>query len=137
MNKKDLLGLDPGTASNRLVKNLLFDYVVKAGYVCFRCGLPLTRDTFSIEHKEPWMIATNPLDAFFDLDNIAYSHKLCNSLAARRKLPKHGTEHMYNKYGCRCDTCITGRSAYRKSIYTKETRRRRYQNQKNKHQGVA
>lgn len=36
----------------------------------------MTIDTFSIEHKEPWL--HNSPELFWDLENITYSHKKCN-----------------------------------------------------------
>lgn len=87
--KHQQLGMNPGTASNRLVKDLLFDFVQKAGINCFQCGGPLTRDDFSIEHKVPWLDSADPVKLFFDLDNISYSHQVCNYTAVRMpyKLP--------------------------------------------------
>jgi hypothetical protein len=32
----------------------------------------------SIEHKESWMNSNTPIKKFFDLNNIAFSHKNCN-----------------------------------------------------------
>ena len=43
----------------------------------------------SIEHKVPWMSADNPIDAFFDLDNIAFSHLKCNVMVSNRVIPHH------------------------------------------------
>jgi len=77
------LGMNPSTASGRLVKDLLFSFIEKSGCACYRCGEPLTRDTFSIEHKEPWLDSDNPSENYFDLGNISYSHLSCNISAAR------------------------------------------------------
>lgn len=82
--KTQQLGMNPSTASGRLVKDTLFRLAVEAGNSCFHCGEELTRDTFSIEHKEPWLDSENPSDKFFDQNNIAFSHLSCNSSAARR-----------------------------------------------------
>jgi hypothetical protein len=83
--KKAQLGMDPGTASNRLVKDILWNYIVKnEENFCYHCGQELERDSFSIEHKVPWLHSEDPLGLFFDLDNISYSHKSCNSSAGRR-----------------------------------------------------
>lgn len=136
MDKYKLLGMNPSTASNRLVKDILFDFVIKAGHTCYRCGKALKRENFSIEHKDAWMQSDDPKAAFFNIDNIAYSHLKCNVSNTTRRGPTHGTEYMYRK-GCRCSFCIIANSEYRKSIYTIEARRRRYNNEKNKNQGVA
>ena len=76
--------MNPSTASHRLIKDLLFSFITKEEQKCFQCGGELTRDTFSVEHKIPWLHSEKPLDLFFDLDNIAFSHLGCNSRAARR-----------------------------------------------------
>lgn len=69
------------TAKSRLVKDTLFRLVVQAGYVCHRCGGDLVRDDFSIEHKVSWQNSDDPAGLFFDQENIAFSHWLCNSAA--------------------------------------------------------
>ena len=100
------LGMNPSTASHRLIKDLLFDFIIKSGHKCHRCNGELTRETFSVEHITPWLDSENPLEMFFDLNNIAYSHLLCNTGARRqkRKVLVHGTKTGYN-YGCRCREC--------------------------------
>lgn len=102
--KQRLLGMNPGTAANRLVKDILFAFVQKDGGLCYRCGQPMTRETFSIEHKESWLRADNPEVVFFDLENIAFSHHACNSSARHRTFSPCGTRPAY-KRGCRCDQC--------------------------------
>ncbi len=85
MDKKQLqLGINPSTASHRLVKDLLFSYV--KDIPCYRCSQPLTRDTFSIEHKEAWLNSDDPLKLFFDLENISYSHLACNVRASNKPI---------------------------------------------------
>jgi len=84
MKKQSQLGMNPSTASGRLVKDLLFSFVEKLGYVCYQCGAAMTRSDFSIEHKIPWLDSEDPQKLFFDLENIALSHKLCNMAAARK-----------------------------------------------------
>ena len=83
MKKQSQLGMNPGTATGRLIKDLLFNLVKDTP--CYHCGKPLTRDTFSIEHKVPWLDSDNPLKLFFDLDNISYSHHSCNSREGGKK----------------------------------------------------
>lgn len=83
-SQKEQLGMNPSTASGRLVKDLLFRFVVESGYRCFRCGEELTRDTFSVDHKVPWLHSEAPVELYFDLDNVSFSHFTCNSAAARR-----------------------------------------------------
>lgn len=76
--KAHQLGMNPSTASHRLVKDLLFRFVILAGHKCHRCGEELNRADFSIDHKVPWRNSDNPIGLFFDLDNIAFSHLSCN-----------------------------------------------------------
>ena len=91
MKKQQQLGMNPSTASQRLVKDVLYSLVVKTEQNnCYHCGEPMTRETFSIEHKVPWLDSENPLELFFALDNISFSHHSCN-VAAGRKPRKHAT----------------------------------------------
>jgi len=89
MKKQNQLGMNPSTASGRLVKDLLFKFVKEKHPNCFRCGGPLTRETFSIEHKTPWLDSDDPVGLFFDLDNIDFSHHSCNVKAARTPNKKY------------------------------------------------
>jgi len=84
-NKKLQLGMNPSTASARLTKDLLFKFVVEAGHKCHRCGGELTRETFSMDHKKDWLHSDDPVGLYFDLENIAFSHFVCNTEASTRK----------------------------------------------------
>lgn len=82
MNKG--LNENSSTAQNRLVKDLLFSFIVSSeSNVCYHCNKPMSREDFSIEHKVPWRHAENAVDLFYNIDNIAYSHQSCNYSAAR------------------------------------------------------
>jgi hypothetical protein len=83
-NKKSgLLGIPIGTAAGRLRKLVMFELVKRLGLdVCFRCSKSIeTAATLSIEHKDSWQSAADPIAAFFDLDNIAFlwqkPHRVC------------------------------------------------------------
>lgn len=76
--KERQLGLHPATAANRLKVDLLHSFAVQLGHKCYRCGGVLDRETFSVEHKVPWLHTDNPTEMFFDLGNIAFSHLSCN-----------------------------------------------------------
>lgn len=84
--KQEKLGMPIGTASNRLLKSLLFEMAVKLEqHTCYRCGQIIeTCSDMSIDHKIAWLNHDDPIEMFFSLDNIAFSHKLCNNLAAQR-----------------------------------------------------
>lgn len=105
--KMHQLGMNPSTASAKLLKDILFNFIQKSGIdKCFHCGEPLSRDDFSVEHKTPWLDSDDPVAMFFDIDNISFSHLKCNSAAARpreRKAPC-GTVTRY-RYGCKCELC--------------------------------
>ena len=107
MKKQNQLGMNPSTASHRLVKDILFQFIKEANIPCYRCGLDLTRESFSIEHKEPWLDSEDPRKMFFDLNNISFSHKSCNYEVRRSAEPAHGGQTMYRK-GCRCNICVEG-----------------------------
>lgn len=126
MKKQEQLGMNPSTASNRLVKDILFKFIEDAGYTCYRCSKPMLRNNFSIEHKVAWLDSDNPVDLYFDLNNIAFSHLKCNVEAART-IPRHpcGTNAKYAR-GCRCDECRSAHSAVAKKQYTPEKRASKY-----------
>lgn len=94
---------------------LLFKYVQLAGHdVCHRCQRKIESITdFSIEHRAAWQRAADPKSAFFDLEDIAFSHLRCNVAAGNqsREYPvKHGTNKGYDR-GCRCEECKSVKSA--------------------------
>jgi hypothetical protein len=92
--KSEQLGMNFGTASNRLRKNILFSLLVKLNEnICFQCGKLIEDVTeLSIEHKIPWL--DNDPSLFWDLDNIAFSHLSCNCVAADRS---HLAKNNYGK----------------------------------------
>lgn len=127
-NKHDQLGMNPSTASGRLVKDILFSLIVETGKnICFHCQKEINRKNFSIEHKIPWLHSEDPKKLFFDLGNIAFSHLKCNIAAARpgKPPPKCGTQSAYQS-GCRCRSCTDATSARSRQLYTTEKRRERY-----------
>lgn len=75
---------------------LLFHLAKKLGLTsCFRCGTEIENlKDFSIEHKKEWETSETPVELFFDLDNIAFSHTLCNLKAAKRKKVYATSEEM-------------------------------------------
>lgn len=83
--KYDKLGMPFGTANGRLKKNIMFDLVCKLRLnLCFHCKIEIVHvDQFSVEHKTAWLNSDTPIELFFDLNNIAFSHLYCNVEAAR------------------------------------------------------
>lgn len=78
------LGMPRGTAAGRLRKLVLFSVLKRHGEnICFRCGKEIeSAEELSIEHKLPWEGIDVAL--FWNIDNIAFSHLLCNIKAVRR-----------------------------------------------------
>ncbi len=93
-NDKDLLGVNYATANYQLHRNLLFALAQRLGLLdCFRCNeIIVDIADLSIEHKEAWRSAIDPRVAFFDLENIAFSHVRCNCGAGSRPNRKYATE---------------------------------------------
>jgi len=106
IKKQTQLGMNPSTASGRLVKDILFNFIEKSNIKCFHCNIIMNRENFSIEHKIPWLDSKNPKELYFDLNNISFSHLKCNVAASRPSPPKHKhpSSRSYQK-GCRCDEC--------------------------------
>lgn len=86
--KSERLGMNFSTASNRLRKVILFEFIKKFNIdSCFRCNKVITSvEEMSIEHKKPWLYEDNAYDLYFNLENIAFSHRSCNSSNTRRNL---------------------------------------------------
>tara|TARA_R100000808_G_scaffold10659_1_gene28172 strand:+ start:11006 stop:11374 length:369 start_codon:yes stop_codon:yes gene_type:complete len=114
--KKRQLGMDPGTASNRLKKDLLFEFTKRLGmHWCFQCGAEIEScDDFTVEHKTPWLHSEDPKGLFFDIDNIAFSHKSCNYRAARAGTAKPCPSTTAYRNGCRCEGCKDAQNKARK-----------------------
>jgi hypothetical protein len=93
--KDELLGEPHGTANGKLRKSIIFWLVQETGKdICHRCGEKIeTIEELSIEHKDNWMSAENPIESFYDLGNIAFSHLGCNVGAADRS----NTDYAYGE----------------------------------------
>jgi len=97
--KKDQLGCDPGTAQYRLTRLILFDLICKLELnYCYQCKSIISSvEDLSIEHKVPWLDSNDPKELFYDIDNIAFSHKSCNYGAARKYSKKWKTDEQRKK----------------------------------------
>lgn len=118
-NKEKQLGMNPGTASNRLLKQLLFSFGDRLGMQwCFQCAAKIESVAdMSIEHKVPWLHSEDPVGLYFDLDNIAFSHKSCNYAASRPKMSKKPCPSPASyRRGCRCEGCKKAVKDYRKEL---------------------
>ena len=98
--KKDLqLGMSHGKAQHKLKKSILFGFLVKTNEnFCYRCNKKIENiEELSIEHKIAWLDSENPVDLFFDLNNIAFSHLSCNCAVNNRDMSYAQTEQFKNK----------------------------------------
>lgn len=86
MNRKSqFLGMPHGTASSRLRKLILFDLLRRhKENICFKCTQLIEKvEELSIEHKKPWEGVS--VELFWNLENIAFSHLICNTKGRREK----------------------------------------------------
>ena len=121
MKKQIQLGMNPGTASHRLVKDILWTLIVRCGMdSCHACGKKISRDTLSIEHVIPWLDSDDPVGLFFDQRNIAFSHLSCNAAAARKVNKKYLTPEDARQAE------LKRSREYRRRTYTPAARSERY-----------
>jgi hypothetical protein len=75
---KEQLGMSQGAANHLLRRNLLYKLAARCNMLeCFVCELPIEiPEELSVEHKKPW--ENRSADLFWDLDNLAFSHRRCN-----------------------------------------------------------
>jgi ribosomal protein S27AE len=73
------IGMGLGKARHILTNKIIHEYanIVYNGK-CYKCGKDLSAEDISIDHKTPWRNEENAIELFFDLANIAFSHKKCN-----------------------------------------------------------
>lgn len=76
--KAQFLGMNHGTAQHKLKQLIMLMLIQRTGLDnCFKCGLGIiAANDLSIDHKQPWLYVDSNL--FWNLDNIAFSHKRCN-----------------------------------------------------------
>jgi hypothetical protein len=79
-----------GTAAGRLRKMVMLDLLQRLGEDrCFRCGELITDPIeLSIDHRRDWQGRDPAL--FWDLRNIAFSHRVCNRPNLARDQPFRG-----------------------------------------------
>lgn len=55
---------------------------------CFRCGEQIkSPEDLSVDHKVDWIDSPDPIQTFFDVGNLAFSHRHCNRPRHRSKCP--------------------------------------------------
>lgn len=86
---REQLGIWTTAAARQLTRMVILHLLQKSEqHYCYRCGQPIEIvKNLSIEHKIPWRDSENPRELFFDLDNIAFSHRRCNSAHIRTHTP--------------------------------------------------
>lgn len=89
-DRSDQLGESFGAARNRLHRNLLYHLATRLDMLsCYKCKQHIdTVEVFTIEHMKPWQRQEDPIKAFFDLSNIAFSHARCNRPTTRTHCEK-------------------------------------------------
>lgn len=81
------LGIKPRTARHQLNRDITYHLLLETGRnYCLRCSTPLTKDNWSVEHVKDWLDSENPIDTFFDIKNIAFVCKICNSTYNRGRV---------------------------------------------------
>lgn len=116
---KSLLGVSLSTAVTKLTRDIIWMFLERVGETrCYVCGKEMSRDTFSIEHKTPWMNSEDPVGNFWNLENISFSHRKCNiPNYVPKKEVVHGTSTGYSHYKCKCELCKEAFSKQQKRNY--------------------
>lgn len=97
--KSEKLGMNFSTAMHQLRKEITFRLVQKCGLdVCYRCNRPIgTADELSYDHKTDWLNSDSATELFWDLDNVTFSHKSCNTQASNEKRSHGGVTKLKNR----------------------------------------
>ena len=87
LNEAKMLGQPTSTARSQLYKKVIWSLAEKCGEnTCYRCGGEIDNPKdFSLDHVENWRYKDNAADLYFDLDNIRFSHNVCNSGSRDRR----------------------------------------------------
>lgn len=120
------LGMNPATASGRLVRDMLFKMICDTDQnKCHYCSEQMSREDFNITHKDAWLDSKDPVGLYFDLDNVTFAHTSCVNRNAKRLLAECGTVTKFAN-GCRCDDCTEAKRIDRAKYYSPEVRRDKY-----------
>ncbi len=114
--KSRQLGMSFNKAQRILKKTILFDLVKKLKLdTCYRCNRRIEDiKNLSIEHKKPWLNSENPIELFFDLNNIAFSHLSCNSACADK------TSHRTKEFREKISLATSGENSGKCKLSSKE-----------------
>jgi hypothetical protein len=114
MSKKKFvqLGMPIGTASHRLRKMVMLQLLreLKKDF-CLRCLATINDpEDLTIDHKIAWLDVSQEL--FWDLDNIGFSHKLCNAIARRPTAGRKLGPSIHRKVGPSGTAWCTGHAQF-------------------------
>src|SRR5271169_640328 len=78
---------------------VIYWLVAKLGQAtCYRCGEAIESELeLSIDHKEAWLDAG--VEKYWDMENIAFSHKLCNYVEHRKNPDRSKHAEKFRKQG--------------------------------------
>lgn len=121
--KSQILGMGFHKASYRLLRRILYGMLIELNRTkCYRCKNEIMSvNDLSVEHKKAWQSSENPLEMFFDLSNISFSHKSCNSKAAVNPRKKYATKEEYKR------EMMNRANAKRRFVYDPDIRRIYYE----------
>lgn len=97
---KEQLGMGVASATGKLRKLLLYEFARRLNLIsCYRCHRTIESiDEFTVDHKKNWLHKS--ADLFWDIDNIAFSHFVCNTTHNRTaEMYKHRTNKKCNECG--------------------------------------
>lgn len=84
---KSQLGLNGRTASHQMQRLVVASLLQETGRcTCYRCGTWLDHNNYSYEHIEEWLDSANPQATFFNLRNIEFVCKSCNTKYNRGRI---------------------------------------------------
>jgi hypothetical protein len=85
LRRTELLGMPFNKASRDLWRVVILGLLHDTGRdYCYRCERRISDPKeISIEHKVPWESTQRP-ELFWDLNNVAFSHKKCNRPLSHR-----------------------------------------------------
>ena len=82
LKKDELLGMPWNTANTRLRKKLIWYLIIKLGFnQCYKCqdNIEDSEELF-IDHINDWQLAENPIESFFNMENISFRHLHCSKI---------------------------------------------------------
>jgi hypothetical protein len=114
MSKKKLaqLGMPIGTASHRLRKMVMLQLLRELDRDhCIRCLTKIViPEDLTIDHRLPWLDVSQEL--FWDLNNIGFSHNVCNAVTRRSAVGRKLGPSILRKVGPDGTAWCTGHAEF-------------------------